>query len=148
MSEQNNILRKIEPADEKQWQTMWKAYQEFYQVDLSDTAQDTWQRLLGDDSNDPNCIVLIADGDTVGFVTWVFHKHTWGPQQRCYLIDLYVDPNQRGKSLGRALIEAVYNVADEAQCSQVYWLTQDHNEAGRRLYDRVATLTPFIKYQR
>jgi len=30
----------------------------------------------------------------------------------------------------------------------VYWLTQDFNHTARNLYDRVAQLTPFIKYQR
>jgi hypothetical protein len=30
----------------------------------------------------------------------------------------------------------------------VYWLTQHFNEAGRRLYDRVGELTPFIRYDR
>ncbi len=54
----------------------------------------------------------------------------------------------RGKGIGRALIEAVYAAADKAGCPKVYWLTQDFNTAGRQLYDRIGTLTPFIKYSR
>ena len=54
----------------------------------------------------------------------------------------------RGTGAGRALIEGVYAAADENGSPDVYWLTQDFNEAGRRLYDRVGTLTPFIKYAR
>jgi GNAT superfamily N-acetyltransferase len=54
----------------------------------------------------------------------------------------------RGTGAGRALIEAVYAAGDAAGCPTVYWMTQDFNAAGRRLYDRVAKLTPFIKYQR
>ena len=50
--------------------------------------------------------------------------------------------------MGRALIEAVYGAADERGAPSVYWLTQDFNETARVLYDRVANLTPFIKYQR
>ena len=49
---------------------------------------------------------------------------------------------------GRGLIEAVYAAADARGADQVYWLTQADNETARRLYDRVARLTPFIKYQR
>ena len=30
----------------------------------------------------------------------------------------------------------------------VYWLTQTSNATARRLYDRVGTATPFIKYRR
>jgi hypothetical protein len=42
----------------------------------------------------------------------------------------------------------VYAEADAAGCPIVYWLTQDFNATARRLYDRVAHVTPFIKYQR
>lgn len=57
-------------------------------------------------------------------------------------------PQVRGQGIGRALIKAVYEKADAHGCYQVYWLTESFNEAGRKLYDNVAKLTPFIKYQR
>ena len=47
-----------------------------------------------------------------------------------------------------ALIKAVYLAADKAGAPQVYWLTQDFNQAARKLYDRVGQLTPFIRYDR
>ena len=50
--------------------------------------------------------------------------------------------------MGRALIEAVYAAADAEGTPSVYWTTQHFNEVGRRLYDRVGRLTPFIKYER
>jgi len=78
----------------------------------------------------------------------VFHRHAWKIEDVCYLQDLYVDPNHRGTHAGRALIEAVYDASDRAGAPSVYWLTQEFNETGRRLYDRVGTLTPFIKYAR
>jgi GNAT superfamily N-acetyltransferase len=62
--------------------------------------------------------------------------------------DLFVDPNIRGRGTGRALIEAVYAEADRHEAAQTWWLTQDFNEAARKLYDKVARPTPFMKYQR
>jgi hypothetical protein len=53
-----------------------------------------------------------------------------------------------GAGVGRALIEAVYAEADRDGCPNVYWMTQEFNETARRLYDRIATLTPFVKYSR
>ena len=38
--------------------------------------------------------------------------------------------------------------ADEAGCPSVYWLTQDFNATARQLYDRIAVVTPFIRYNR
>ena len=54
----------------------------------------------------------------------------------------------RGQGIGRALIEAVYKAADEAGSPDVYWMTQEFNKVGRRLYDRIGKLTPFIEYNR
>jgi GNAT superfamily N-acetyltransferase len=65
-----------------------------------------------------------------------------------YLQDLYAVPEARGQGVGRALIKAVYAAADAAGAPSVYWMTQEFNTEARRLYDRVGTLTPFVKYQR
>jgi len=146
----NNInIRNARDVDREAWDPLWKGYQEYYEVDLSKTTDNTWQRMMNPSSDGPFCLVCEDDdGEMIGFLTYTFHAHTWHPDPRCYLIDLFTKPDLRGKGIGRALIEAGYAKADERGCAQVYWLTQDFNEAGRRLYDKVGKLTPFIKYQR
>jgi len=142
-------IRRVKIGDREGWDPLWKGYQNYYEVDLTETTENTWQRLMEPDANGPFCLVCEGDsGELIGFTTYVFHAHTWHPAPRCYLVDLFTTPKLRGKGVGRALIEAVYEKADMHNCSQVYWLTQDFNEAGRKLYDKVAKLTPFIKYQR
>ena len=49
-------------------------------------------------------------------------------------------------SVAKAL--AALAEARRSGAEAVYWLTAEDNYAGRMLYDRVATRTPFIKYQR
>lgn len=143
------LIRNLHPEDRAAWLPLWKGYQEYYETDLSTTTDDTWERLLAPASDGPFCLVREDDdGRLIGFTTYLFHGHTWQPEPRCYLIDLFTAPHSRGQGTGRALIEAVYAKADEHGCCSVYWLTQDFNEAGRRLYDKVAKVTPFIKYQR
>ena len=48
--------------------------------------------------------------------------------------------------------EQTYRADLERTCKAgvpgVYWMTQEFNYAGRTLYDRVGTRTPFIKYSR
>ncbi len=143
------IIRQAEANDKAEWLVMWKGYCEFYKADLSNTTQNTWERLMAPPHDGPYCLVCEdGNGKLVGFTTYLFHGHTWQPEPRCYLGDLFTNSDARGKGVGRALIEAVYEKADEHDCSQVYWLTQDFNEAGRALYDKVAKVTSFIKYQR
>ncbi len=142
-------VRPVAPGDEEDWRRLWRGYLDFYGARLPETIYArNFARLT--DANDEAYRGLLAvdDGAAVGLVHVIFHFHGWKVDPVAYLQDLYVDPLARGAGNGRALIEAVYAMADAAGAPDVYWLTQDFNAPARRLYDRVATVTPFIKYQR
>ncbi len=142
-------IRPLVAEDEAVWRDLWTAYLTFYKSSVPEAVyQSTFTRLLGDDSADFNALVAEQDGRVVGLVHYLFHRHCWRVENVCYLQDLYADPSVRGAGIGRRLIEAVYAAADDAGAPAVYWLTQDDNTAGRRLYDRVGQHTNFIKYQR
>ena len=142
-------IRPLTAADEADWRRLWTGYLEYYETAVTeDVYKTTFARLLGDDPQDFTCLIAEADGRPVGLTHYLFHRHAWKIENVCYLQDLYTDPSVRGTGAGRALIEAVYAAADSAGCPSVYWLTQDFNATARRLYDRVATLTPFIRYNR
>ena len=142
-------IRPIRPADRNAWQALWTAYLEFYESSVSDAVYDATFDRLCDPKHRAQKGFLAVQGDTpVGLVHYIYHPHNWRLEDVCYLQDLYADPNVRGTGVGRALIEAVYAAADTDGCPAVYWLTQDFNETARKLYDRIATVTPFIKYAR
>ncbi len=140
------IIRPLRPDERDAWQPLWKGYQEYYETNLDDVTDSLWQRLMGEDPDGPVCLVAEENGALLGLVQYLYHGTTWSPKQRIYLHDLYTVPESRGKGIGRLLIEAVYEEAKKRDCDQVYWLTQDFNTDGRRLYDKVSSLTPFIKY--
>lgn len=142
-------IRGLRPEDRDAWQKLWTAYLEFYKSTVPDEVYDvTFARLLGDDPQDYTCLVAEVDGQLVGLTHYVFHRHNWRIENVVYLQDLYAVPEARGKGVGRALIEAVYEAADAAGCPSVYWTTQDDNHTAQQLYDRIASKTNFIKYQR
>ena len=142
-------VRPLQASDEAPWRRLWTQYLEYYESTVPEEVyRSTFARLLGDDSADFCGLLALVDDKPVGITHYLLHRHCWKVENVCYLQDLYVDGDQRGTGVGRALIEAVYKRADTAGSPAVYWLTQDSNEAGRRLYDRVAQLTPFIKYAR
>ncbi len=145
----HTIIRPLTAGDRAAWETLWRAYLTFYRTSVGqDVFESTFARLLGNDDHDFNALIAERDGTPVGLVHFLFHRHCWRIENVCYLQDLYADPVVRGTGVGRLLIEAVYDAADKASAPSVYWLTQDDNAAGRRLYDRVGQLTNFIKYQR
>ena len=143
-------IRPIRAGDESEWRRLWTGYLEFYESEVSEEVyQTTFARLLkGNEGVDNEYRGFLAeiDGKPVGLVHFLFHRHCWKVENVCYLQDLYADPDVRGQGIGRALIEAVYKAADEAGSPDVYWMTQEFNKVGRRLYDRIGKLTPFIEY--
>lgn len=141
-------IRPLAPADKHRWKELWEGYLTFYEAAIDDANTATlWDRLMADD--DPHCLVACNDSGTViGMVQYLFHATTWTVRDKCYLQDLYVDPDARVGGAGRALIEAVYEKGAETGASEVYWMTQHFNSVARVLYDRVGELTPFIKYRK
>ena len=143
------IVRPLSLSDRPQWNALWAAYLAFYDTTRPQEVYDTaFARMIGDDPQDFNGLVAEQNGTLVGLAHYLFHRHGWSVENTCYLQDLYADPSVRGTGVGRKLIEAVYAAADAAGVASVYWLTQEFNTTARTLYDRVGTLTPFVKYQR
>lgn len=142
-------IRPLDVADEAAWRQLWEGYLAFYKTTLPEKVyRTTFARLCDPAYADLNALVAETDGRLIGLTHYIFHRHCWRTQDVCYLQDLFVAPDVRGTGSGRKLIEAVYQAADAAGAPNVYWLTQDDNTAGRQLYDRVGSLTNFIKYQR
>ena len=143
------VIRPLEPRDQADWHRLWTAYLAFYNTTVPESVYaSTFARLLGDDARDFNGLIAELDGQPVGLTHYLFHRHCWKIEPVCYLQDLFVAPEARGTGLGRALIEAVYARADAEGAPGVYWLTQDFNHEARLLYDRIAKVTPFIRYSR
>ena len=141
-------VRALTPGDRAGWEPLWRGYQIFYKTDIPAATTDiTWARFH--DPAEPIWAFGAFDDDRmVGIVHAIQHRSSWTVGDYIYLQDLFVDPAARGTGLGRALIEAVYEKADAAGAPSVYWLTQDFNHEARLLYDRIAKVTPFIRYVR
>lgn len=140
--------RALRPSDRTDWARLWAGYQHFYRVNLDPTVTATlWQRLLDPDQQPDGLVAIDTSGRLVGLVHHLRQRSTWLIEDQIYLADLYVDPEQRCGGAGRALIRAVDDHATGAGLSRVHWLTQADNDTARRLYDQVATVTPFIMYQ-
>jgi GNAT superfamily N-acetyltransferase len=142
-------VRPLCPRDKTEWRALWKAYLEFYDTSVSEEVYSTtFSRLTNPAVPSQIAFVAESNGRAIGLVHAILHPHNWRVEDVCYLQDLYVAPEARGTGAGRALIKAVYDAADANGTPSVYWLTQEFNPPARQLYDRIAKVTPFIKYQR
>lgn len=143
-------VRRVEEGDRAAWERLFRGYNVFYRASVADAVIDlTWQRLLAGVEGEPVGLVAVDGANVpVGIAHMVFHRSTWSATWHCYLEDLFVDADERGKGIGRALIAAVYREADARGCTRTYWTTEETNATARALYDRVAARTPFVQYRR
>lgn len=146
----NNSLQIAALAEDNydDWLALWQDYLAFYETTLPiEVTAITWQ-------NFHNQEVAIygfgawIDDQLVGITHVVLHPNTWSTTDCCYLEDLYVSAEVRGKGVGGALIEKVYDFANDKNCNRVYWVTQEDNSAARSLYDKLATKTDMVQYRK
>jgi GNAT superfamily N-acetyltransferase len=149
MSHTGLSIRPVRAEDETLWRGLWTGYLAYYETQVSEAVYaTTFSRLLSGRRDEPHGLIAFAGGEAVGLTHYILHRHCWKIEEVCYLQDLFTAPAARGKGVARALIHAVYAAADATGAPSVYWLTQEFNYAGRMLYDRVGTKTPFIRYNR
>jgi GNAT superfamily N-acetyltransferase len=141
-------IRPVSADERAAWEPLWKGYQTFYEVALSDeTTAVTWAR-LHDPTEPMHILGAYVDGKLAGIAHYLFHRSCWTIGNYCYLQDLFVAEGARNLGAGRALIAAVEREARAAGASRIYWLTQEGNAAARALYDKVADRSGFIQYRK
>ena len=146
------LVRPVVRADHDRWLPLWDGYNAFYgRIGAAALAPEitaaTWERFF--DPYEPMfALVAERDGALLGLTHYLLHRSTTALLPSLYLQDLFTTADARGKGVGRALIEAVYERARAESSKEVYWMTQEFNATARRLYDRIAEKTPFIIYQK
>ncbi len=146
------VIRQIQKDDFAQWKPLWDGYNAFYgrkdDTALSDRITEmTWSRFF--DAYEPvRAVVAEQAGKLLGLAHFLFHRSTIMIEPICYLQDLFTLESARGKGVGRSLIERVYQCAQDAGCSRIYWHTHETNETAMKLYDKVADKSGFVLYRK
>ena len=145
-------IRAVTRQDYEQWLPLWDGYNAFYgragATALSpDITAMTWARFF--DAYEPvHALVAERGGNLLGLTHYLFHRSTTLIEPTCYLQDLFTNEAARGKGVGRALINAVYEQAKLAGSPRVYWFTYNTNHTAMQLYDKVAEKTGIVVYRK
>jgi GNAT superfamily N-acetyltransferase len=146
------LIRAVERRDFPQWKPLWDGYNAFYGR-KDDTALPeavtamTWSRFF--DVYEPmHALVAEQGAQLLGLAHFLYHRSTISMSPVCYLQDLFTLESARGKGVGRALIQDIYNRASQARAARVYWLTHETNATAMRLYDQLAEKSGFVVYRK
>ena len=87
----------------------------------------------------PYAETLIAEdgGTPVGFALFFHNFSTFLAKPGIYLEDLYVVPEQRGRGIGRALLQRLAQIAVERDCGRLEWAVLDWNREAIGFYERL-----------
>ncbi|WP_417214225.1 GNAT family N-acetyltransferase [Alcanivorax sp.] len=97
-------------------------------------AQQLAATLFGEGAT-AHAMVAEQDGLIVGLVIYFFNYSTWQGRNGLYLEDLFVEPEQRGAGIGKALLARLAALAVERDCGRFEWSVLDWNTPAIDFYE-------------
>ena len=79
-------------------------------------------------------LLIEEDGQAQGFALFFHNYSTFLAKPGIYLEDLFVDPAQRGKGYGKALLARLAAIAVERGCGRLEWSVLDWNQPSIDFY--------------
>ena len=73
----------------------------------------------------------------VAFLLYFHNFSTFLGQPGIYMEDLYVQPQMRGKGLGKELIRHLTGIAKERKCGRIEWAVLNWNDPAIQLYKKL-----------
>lgn len=144
-------VRPARDGDFFAWLGLYEKYAAFYETALTDEKALLVWSWLTDPAHEEDVLVAVDDDADDATLVGLAHFREFArpleSDRGLYLDDLFVDEDARGKGAGRALIEAVRSIAQERGLGVVQWITAPDNETAIKVYDEVATRTPWVTYE-
>jgi GNAT superfamily N-acetyltransferase len=79
-------------------------------------------------------LLAFLGGEPVAFAVFFHNFSTFLGRPGIYLEDLFVDPPQRGKGIGKALLIELARLARARNCGRLEWAVLDWNESAIEFY--------------
>lgn len=138
-----------EPRHRADWERLYAGYAAFYRVTQTPEMRGTVWGWIMDPAHEVKAFVAEDEaGRAVGLAHYRPFARPLSASTGGFLDDLFVDPALRGRRVADALIEAVTEEGRRRGWSVIRWITADDNYRGRGVYDRLATRTMWVTYDR
>lgn len=140
-------IRDIQRGDAESWARLYGGYRSFYEVSPDDAAvATTWAWMLDRQHGLRGIVAVTPGGDVVALANLRLFARPSVGKMGLYLDDLFTLPSSRGSGAAGALLARAAEIAAEEGANVVRWITASDNATARRLYDTLATATPWVTY--
>jgi GNAT superfamily N-acetyltransferase len=114
----------------------------FEKLTVSATEESLRAALFGD-APSARTLLAFVDDKPIAYATYFFTFSTMVGKRGLWLDDLFIEPEYRGKGIGRALMAYLADIALQHQCGRFEWMVLGWNEPAVRFYERLgATILP------
>jgi GNAT superfamily N-acetyltransferase len=121
-------LRDVVPGDEALVASFVRKLADYERLadEARGTAEDFRRALF---AAPPRAWALIAevDGRSVGFALWFYNFSTFAARPGLYVEDVFVDPAERGRGIGRTIFRHLARRALDEGCARMEWQVLDWN---------------------
>lgn len=140
------VVRPIADGDRDAWAALYRGYRDFYEKPHDDAVFETVWGWLRDPRHETRGLVAERGGELIGLAHFRRFARPIVGESGLYLDDLFTAPAARGAGAGSGLLRRLAEIARDEGATMVRWITAESNATARRLYDRVATQTPWVTY--
>jgi len=125
---------KIRKAEEKDFPAVLELVHELAAfVNHSDLVTNTVEQMKKEKEHFSVLVAEKKDGSLIAMAAWFYAYSTW-EGKTLYLDDLYVKEEYRGSKTGSKLLNRLFQIARETNCSRVRWQVLDWNEPAVNFY--------------
>ncbi|MFJ4296894.1 GNAT family N-acetyltransferase [Curtobacterium sp. NPDC089689] len=138
-------VRQVATGD--QWSVLYAGYRSFYALpEDSGVVATTWEWVSAGAHGLVGLVATDPDGTLLGLANLRRFARPSTAGFGLYLDDLFTSPDARGQGVATALLRQAGKLASEEGANVVRWITATDNRAARRVYDEVASATPWVTY--
>ncbi len=132
------VIRTAQKSDVTALVELCKKHADFEQALYSDTNKSVLlEEKLFDSQLGIQCLVVVKDGNLVGYTTYMKQFSTWDVDFYVYLDCLYLEPEIRGLGIGKELMYKVKTYATAEKCIGVQWQTPNFNTKAITFYKKI-----------
>ncbi len=135
-------------SDKQDWQQLYRAYAEFYNMPMEQITLDTvWSWIQNEHKEFYGLIAKDENNQALGLMHCRAMPSPLRGSDVGFLDDLFIVPEARGSEVIDLLYKELNNFGRQQGWPLIRWITAENNYRARNVYDKISDKTAWVTYQ-